>query len=103
MCKFEHCNKGFITKSKLEDHMNIHLGLKPHVCKYCGTGFADVANKRMHERCAHEGHKRFEKNNKWTIVKKAFEISNHHKWIILIAPLVDIKKPFLIQGYCFSF
>ena len=52
------CKKGFIYKSKFEDHMNVHLGLKPHKCQYCNSTFADKANKRMHERCSHEGFKR---------------------------------------------
>ena len=41
-----------------EAHMNIHTGAKPHKCKYCGRGFADLANARMHEKTQHEGHKR---------------------------------------------
>ena len=58
VCKFENCTKGFVFKGALEQHMNIHLGIKPHKCKYCDAAFADIGNKRMHERCAHEGHKR---------------------------------------------
>ena len=52
------CKKGFLWKRALEAHMNGHYGLKPFKCKYCDANFADVANKRMHERCSHEGHKR---------------------------------------------
>ena len=53
------CGKGFMQKDKLDDHMNIHFGIKPHACKYaCGATFRDFGNKRMHERCAHEGHSR---------------------------------------------
>ena len=42
--------------------MNIHTGTKNYLCKYCGTGFTDTANRRMHERTVHEGFKRSEKN-----------------------------------------
>ena len=52
------CQKGFATRQHFDDHMNIHTGNKPYVCKYCGRGFADRGNHRMHERTAHEGHKR---------------------------------------------
>ena len=52
------CQKGFATRQHYDDHMNIHTGNKPYVCKYCGRGFADRGNHRMHERTAHEGHKR---------------------------------------------
>ena len=52
------CKKGFVWKSKLDTHVNSHLGLKPFKCHYCEKTFADTANKRMHERCTHEGYKR---------------------------------------------
>ena len=51
----EKCGKGFIQKEKLND---IHMGVKPHKCKYCDAVFNSLGNKRMHERCVHEGYKR---------------------------------------------
>ena len=53
--------KGFATQARMNTHMNIHTGNKPYVCKYCGRGFADNGNARMHERTTHEGYKRPEK------------------------------------------
>ena len=50
--------KGFRFKPQYEAHMNIHRNIKPFACKYCGARFSDFSNKRMHERCSHEGHKR---------------------------------------------
>ena len=50
--------KGFRFKPQYEAHMNIHRGVRPFACKYCGTTFSDFSNKRMHERCSHQGHKR---------------------------------------------
>ena len=52
------CKKGFIWKVRLDNHINGHLGRRPYKCKYCNATFADSANKRMHERCNHEGYKR---------------------------------------------
>ena len=52
------CQKGFVTKLRLNDHMNIHTGNKPYICKFCQRGFADKGNQRMHEKTTHEGHKR---------------------------------------------
>lgn len=52
------CRKGFGTSQRLADHMNIHTGDRPYVCQYCGRGFANHGNKRMHEKCSHEGYRR---------------------------------------------
>lgn len=38
--------------------MNIHTGNKPYKCDYCGRGFADDGNRRMHQKTTHEGYKR---------------------------------------------
>ena len=54
----EKCGKGFMDHQKLKDHLNIHEGIKPYKCKYCNAAFSDAGNKRMHERCVHEGYKR---------------------------------------------
>ena len=59
-CKI--CQKAFATKRRLEFHNNIHSGEKPYVCKYCGKGFCNPGNSRMHEKTAHEGYKRPDKS-----------------------------------------
>ena len=56
VCKI--CTKGFLYKNQIDDHMNIHYGLKPHKCKYCDQTFANVSNKLAHQRSTHEGIKR---------------------------------------------
>jgi hypothetical protein len=52
------CAKGFSTKQRLNDHVNIHTGEKPYTCTYCGKGFANSSGCRLHVRCTHLGHKK---------------------------------------------
>lgn len=91
-----HCGKGFIYRSLLQEHMNIHTGIRPYQCDKCSaskwiyfhknishiqmnvgisTDFASRQNLRMHKR-SHEPVKRhvctecgrgFQKNNKLRI------------------------------------
>lgn len=42
------CGKRFLTPGELRIHMNIHLGMKPHVCQDCGKGFSAKYNLRQH-------------------------------------------------------
>ena len=46
--------------------MNIHTGAKPYECSYCGRGFTDDSNRRMHQKTAHEGYKRESKGGPTT-------------------------------------
>ena len=32
-CHCDQCGKGFLTNQCLQDHMNVHLGLKPYTCR----------------------------------------------------------------------
>jgi len=51
--------KGFAIEITYEDHMNIHKGIKPHVCNLCpNVGYASRANLNAHERATHQGKKR---------------------------------------------
>jgi len=51
--------KGFITTQSLEDHMNVHNGLRPHVCTLCpSAAYASRANLNAHVRATHKGLKR---------------------------------------------
>jgi len=66
--------KGFIYKKFYDDHMNIHDGVKPHVCKLCpGVGYASLGNLNAHIRATHQGKKRKSKlrNNEDTEFSKA--------------------------------
>ena len=58
-------NLGFAVRKNFEQHMNIHTGAKPFTCNYCGRGFADDGNRRMHQKTTHEGYKRGFKWNPW--------------------------------------
>jgi len=44
------CGKGFVTSSFLSDHINVHTGAKPYLCKYCPMGFASKGTHAMHEK-----------------------------------------------------
>ena len=52
------CTKGFTEKGRLADHMNVHLGIKPHNCEQCGQSFSNDSNKRAHIKSVHMGLKR---------------------------------------------
>ena len=48
----QECGKGFITKYKLQCHVNIHSDQKPFVCRLsnnCGKAYADAGNRLKHE------------------------------------------------------
>ena len=79
------CQKGFVTKLRLNDHMNIHTGNKPYICKFWQRGFADKGNQRMHEKTTHKGHKRRPCNKnvaekiKWSIYTRyTFLVKSQH-------------------------
>ena len=55
--KCDHCGKGFSENQKLNDHVNIHTGEKPHKCKFCSACFASKGNHAQHEK-SHLGQKR---------------------------------------------
>ena len=55
--KCPECEKTFISKANLSDHINTHTGERPYKCKYCPKTFASNGTYRMHER-GHEGYKR---------------------------------------------
>jgi len=38
-CNFEGCDKSFTCNSRLQDHMNAHLGLRPFECNICQKNF----------------------------------------------------------------
>ena len=53
----EVCGKSFGTSQHLTEHMNIHSGKNPYICKFCSHSFSSFGTLRMHER-RHEGHQR---------------------------------------------
>ena len=56
------CPKGFLTKITLQEHINTHTGERPNICSFCGIGFVNHSNRRMHERTVHLGHNRSNSN-----------------------------------------
>jgi len=47
------CQKGFVTKMTLKDHMNTHTGERPYQCKFCTKTSANNANCNKHMRESH--------------------------------------------------
>ncbi|ELU01913.1 hypothetical protein CAPTEDRAFT_100120, partial [Capitella teleta] len=45
-CPF--CEKVYRFKQNLRDHINVHTGKRPHICKHCGASFTHLSNM-----CAH--------------------------------------------------
>ena len=62
----------------LQDHINVHTGNKPHMCKFCGASFASVGNHRMHER-GHMGHKRRKENEIHQSIENLGKFNDEHK------------------------
>lgn len=44
------CGKKYSSKNLLEEHVNVHLGLRPYVCKMCGKDFASKYTAKAHEK-----------------------------------------------------
>jgi len=53
ICKFDNCNKVFLSKDKLIRHSLIHSGGKPFECFVCQRAFNDQANLNNHMRTQH--------------------------------------------------
>ena len=58
------CSKGLSSKQNLREHNNIHLGIKPYICKYrgCTEAFRQASQLILHQnfhaqvqRCLHAG------------------------------------------------
>lgn len=48
-----------MSKARLDNHANTHLGVKPYLCKVCGRGFAQKPNLERHERSVHSSERLF--------------------------------------------
>ena len=44
------CGKGFINKQRISEHLNIHTGEKPFICKFCPAAFANSGRQLKHEK-----------------------------------------------------
>ncbi|XP_058456582.1 zinc finger protein 771-like [Malaya genurostris] len=47
VCQF--CNKAFAQRGNLTCHLNIHTGNKPHKCEQCGKSFGDPTSLKSHK------------------------------------------------------
>lgn len=51
--------KGFISQLELDEHVNIHNGVKPYACDLCpNAAYSNKANLYAHVRTTHQGKKR---------------------------------------------
>ncbi|KAF5299695.1 hypothetical protein FQA39_LY11490 [Lamprigera yunnana] len=51
------CGKKYSSRNLLEEHINIHTGLRPYICETCGKDFASKYTFKAHER-THEARPR---------------------------------------------
>lgn len=62
VCEFEGCDKSFMSKAKLKDHMISHAtNSKPHLCSLCGQFYKTKENLARHM-IRHSGVKNFSCN-----------------------------------------
>lgn len=50
VCKVPGCDKIFEKKWNFKDHIRMHMGLTPYICKECGKSFTQRGNLVKHER-----------------------------------------------------
>ncbi|NWV62221.1 ZB16A protein, partial [Malurus elegans] len=58
------CGKRFQTQSALQQHMEVHAGVRsdhPYECEFCGSCFRDESTLKGHKRI-HTGEKPYECN-----------------------------------------
>ena len=48
-CEEPGCKTSFFDVAKFNDHMNIHLKIKPYVCEFCNESFHYASNWRQHK------------------------------------------------------
>merc|ERR1712030_136215 len=49
----EECGKGFSVNITYKAHLNMHKGIKPYKCDYCGVEFQNGSNKVNHMKRMH--------------------------------------------------
>ena len=49
-CVYVGCDKQFSCQSKLEDHLNVHRKIRPHVCDICDMGYPSKKGLDVHRR-----------------------------------------------------
>ncbi|KAI5175452.1 hypothetical protein PAEPH01_2160 [Pancytospora epiphaga] len=49
-CSFVGCGKTFSCSSKLESHLNLHFGIKPHTCDICDNSYPSKKSLNTHKK-----------------------------------------------------
>ncbi|CAL1269876.1 unnamed protein product [Larinioides sclopetarius] len=65
----EYCPKAFSRKRYLLDHLNIHTGKRPHICKFCLKNFTQRASCNRHMKLCHPELVNSNQNNSSKIIK----------------------------------
>ena len=50
ICKYEGCNKEFTRTWSIIDHVRMHEGVRPYVCKFCSRSYTQKGNMIKHMR-----------------------------------------------------
>ncbi|XP_074658746.1 uncharacterized protein LOC141911651 [Tubulanus polymorphus] len=85
------CNRLFSSSTKLQNHVNTHMNMKPYECSMCDKAFNDPSNLRMHLKI-HTGDKRFKCN----VCDKRFTQKAH----LDMHQVVHTKEKSLSCEYC---
>lgn len=48
-CPYQGCSRAFVRKSLLQDHINVHLAVKPHTCSDCSRSFTSKSRLKQHK------------------------------------------------------
>ena len=50
ICKYQECNKEFTRTWSILDHVRMHEGVRPYVCKFCSRSYTQKGNMIKHMR-----------------------------------------------------
>lgn len=56
-CEYDNCQRRFKVTSQLNDHINVHLGIKPYKCDYCAETFRAKNGLSTHQKIHTEPYK----------------------------------------------